>query len=303
MTLNNRAPRQLTRSVWLVLAALQIGCTEKTSPPVLALEAHRDFGYTVGSLVEHRIVVDLPPSATADPKLLPGPGPVNDWLDLRKVQWSMPRDDRLQIDLTYQILRGVKSPEPAAIPSLTVSVRQDDAITELHTPEWPFTLMPVIPPGIPDEKLEIRGMRLLPATAGSIEKWALAGSLLAAAACAVLIAVRRGLLPVLSPPPPFTAALRELARPNFSLNPAERYTAALKRIHRAIDETAGSVVFPGSLAAFLERHPAFQPLRSEFDQFFRASQRHFFAAADHDTDWQTLVEFCRRCARAERGPR
>ncbi len=307
MTRNDHAPRRIAWPTLLVLAGLQLGCTEKAAPPVVTLEARRDFGYTVGSLIEHRIVVDLPASAAVDSKLLPSPGPVNDWLDLRSVRWSMPRDDRLQIDLNYLILRGVKSPEPTAIPALTVSVRQGDAIDELHTPEWPFTLMPVIPPGIPDEKLEIRSMRMLPAATGSAQQWALAGSLLAAAACAVLIALRRGLFPALRSPDPFTAALRELARPNFSLSPAERYTAALKRIHRAIDETAGAAVFPASLVSFLERHPAFKPLRTEFEQFYRTSQRHFFATTDRDrggeTEWQALVEFCRRCARAERGPR
>lgn len=304
---NDRAVQLFRSSVWLVLVGLQVACTEKTSSPVVALEAGRDFGYTVGSLVDHRIVVDLPPNTSVDPKLLPSPGPVNDWLDLRTLHWSMPRDDRLQIDLTYLILRGVKSPEPTAIPALTLSVRHGDAISELHAPDWPFTLMPVIPPGIPDEKLEIRGMRSRPAASGSGEQWALAGSLFAAAACAFLVAWRRGLFPALGSPAPFTAALRELGHPSFALNPAERYTAALKRIHRAIDQTAGSAVFPASLAAFLDRHPAFTPLRAEFEQFFRASQRHFFATTDGDrggdAEWQALVDFCRRCARAERGPR
>lgn len=290
-----------------ILAAAQFGCTEKTSSPVVTLVPARDFGYTVGSLVEHRIVIELPPNASVDPKLLPSPGPVNDWLDLRTLRWRMPGDRRLHIDLGYLILKGAKEPEPVAIPPLTLGIRQGDAVTELQTPEWPFTLMPVIPPGIPDEKLEIRGMAALPASAGFPEVWMLSTSLLAAAACGFLIALRRGLFPALASPPPFTAAERELGKPDFSRSPAERYAAALKRLHRAIDTTAGETVFAAALPPFLDRHQAFRPLRAEFEQFFLASERHFFAGAEIGADAEerrkALVEFCRSCARAERGLR
>lgn len=92
------------------------------------------------------------------------------------------------------------------------------------------------------------------------------------------------------------------------MNPAERYAVGLKRIHRAIDETSGSTVFPATLPQFLDQHPAYRPLRGEFEQFFHSSERHFFAAAESDRSneearWDTLADFCRRCARAERGPR
>lgn len=306
MRLTERRDSWLAAALWLLLGALQFGCAEKTSAPVVTLEARRDFGYTVGGVVEHRVIVDLPPHASVDPQLLPGPGPVNDWLDLRSVRWSMPRDDRLQLDLAYLILKGVKTPEPTAIPPLSIGIRRDGGITQVPTPEWPFTLMPVIPPGITDEKLEIRGMRSLPSAAMRSEPWVLGGSVLGAAACAMLIALRRGLLPLLGPPPPFTAALRDIARLSAALPPTERYAASLKRIHRAIDETAGATVFPATLHQFLDRHPAYQPLRCEFEQFFRSSERHFFAVEGDRIDAaapQGLADFCRRCARVERGPR
>lgn len=303
----NRLGRILLPNLALALIALQQGCSGRDSAPTVKLEARRDFGYTVGSLVEHRVTVDLPPSASVDPNLLPGPGPVNDWLDLRSVRWSTAADDRLTLDLTYLILRGTKSPEPVAIPSLTLSLRHGDGVTELQTPEWAFTLMPVIPPGLADEKIEVRGMHRLPASSVATERWVLTLALLGAGVCAFLIALRRGVFPSLAPPPPFTAALREFGRPRFSMSPAERYTAGLQRIHRAIDQTAGIAVFPANVPEFLEHHPAFRPLRAEFEQFFETSQRHFFAAAGTETGgetgWQQLVEFCRRCARAERGLR
>lgn len=294
-------------TLFLALAGLELGCTEKASAPIIQLEARRDFGYTVGSIVEHRILIDLPPGALVDPHVLPSPGPVNDWLDLRTIRWSMPNDKCLQLDLAYLILKGVRSPEPTAIPPLTFSIRLADTLTELRTPEWPFTLMPIIPPGIADENLAIRGMLSLPHRSVRSEILALTGLLLAAAVCAFLIALRRGLLPLFAPPQPFTAALREFGRPSPSSNQADRYAAGLKRIHQAIDETDGSVVFPTALTQFLDRHPAFRPLRAEFEQFFQCSQRHFFASVERAVaageDWHALADFCRRCAQAERSPR
>lgn len=291
----------------VLLAAFPLGCTEQTAPPKVRLDAPRDFGYTVGSIVEHRVVVELPPDASVDPKLLPQPGPVNDWLDLRTIRWSLPDEKRLQLDLGYLILKGVKTPEPTAIPPLTLPIRRGDGIAELRTPDWPFTLMPVIPPGIADENVDIRGMAGLPRRPAGAGPWILTGSLLGVAVCALLIAVRRGLFPRLGAAPPFTAALRELGRHDRSRRETDRYAAGLKRIHRAIDETAGSAVFPPTLGIFLDGHPAFQPLRPEFERFFQDSQRYFFAAAKNEPsiadDWQRLVDFCRRCARAERGIR
>lgn len=298
----------LVPALWLLLGAFESGCSEKRSEPVVTLEARRDFGYTVGSIVEHRIIVDLAPNLSVDPKLLPGQGPVNDWLDLRTVRWSMPADDQLRLDVGYLILKGVKMPEPTAIPPLSLRIRHGDAVLELHSPEWPFTLMPVIPPDIPEEHVEIRGMRELETLGTATDLWLLVGSLLAATACLFLIALRRGLFPALVAPPPFTAALRELERPSFSLSPAERYVPALKRIHRAIDETAGTIVFSGTLAHFLGHHSAFRSLRSDFEQFFQISEQHFFASvesvhneAEQARRWHSLVDFCRRCARCERG--
>ncbi len=293
---------------WLLLGCLQFGCSEKTAAPVVVLVAPRDFGYTVGTVVEHRIIVDLPPDATVDPNLLPSPGPVGDWLDLRTVRWSMPTEHRLQLDLGYLILRGVKAPEPAVVPALPVRIRQRDTVTELHAPEWSFTLMPVIPPGIPDEQLVVRGMHAPDRPSTEAAVWAMVASLSAAAACLLLIALRRGWFPALAAPPPFTAALREIERPRFSLRPDDRDAQALKRIHRAIDETAGWTVFPTGLPVFLEQNPAFRPLRKEFEQFFQISERLFFASSDgqgtaQTEHWPSLLDFCRRCSRSERGIR
>ncbi|MBM4200399.1 MAG: hypothetical protein FJ189_03845, partial [Gammaproteobacteria bacterium] len=76
------------RSIALALcltgsAALQA----ETAAPHVELQASRDFGYTMGSLIEHRIRLWLPDGAEFLSPLLPSPGAVNDWLDLRTIRW------------------------------------------------------------------------------------------------------------------------------------------------------------------------------------------------------------------------
>lgn len=289
------------------LVTLFIGCAEDASNPVIELQARRDFGYTVGSLIEHHVKIELPAGTRVDPKLLPAPGPVSDSLDLRTIEWSQPDQSRLELRLSYLVLQGVKGPESSVIPPLKFSVRRGDGLAELQTPEWSFALMPVIPPGIPDEKIELRPMHETPAVPAGAGPWLFVCGLLSAGIFAFLIALRRGLFPALAEPPPFTAALRALTRPSFALNATQRYELALKRLHRAIDETAGATVLAVDLPAFLERHPAFGVVREQFADFFDVSQRHFFGSPDptpiSDTQHRDLLEFCRRCARIERGPR
>lgn len=289
------------------LAALFTGCTEDASNPVVELEARRNFGYTVGSLIEHQVKIELPAGTRVDPKLLPSSGPVTDALDLRAIEWSQPDQNRLELRLRYLILQGVKGPESSTIPPLKFSVRRGDGLTELQTPEWSFALMPVIPPGIPDEKVELRPMHEIPAVLAGAGPWLFVCGLLGAGLCAFLIALQRGLFPALAAPPPFTAALRALTRPSFVLNATQRYDLALKRVHRAIDETAGATVLAVDLPAFLERHPGFGVVREQFVNFFDVSQRHFFGSPDptpiSDAQHRDLLEFCRRCARIERGLR
>lgn len=307
MSMRSRVRRGLRSIGAFALVALFTGCAEDASNPVVELQARRNFGYTVGSLIEHHVKVELPAGTQVDPKLLPGPGPVTDSLDLRTIEWSQPDQRRLELRLSYLILQGVKGPESSIIPPLKFSVRRGDGLAELQTPEWSFALMPVIPPGIPDEKIELRPMHETPAVTAGAGPWLLICGSLSAGICAFLIALQRGLFPAFAKPPPFTAALRTLTKPSFTSNAAQRYDLALKRLHRAIDETAGATVLAVDLPAFLQRHPAFGVVREQFAKFFDVSQRHFFGAPAptpiSDAQYRDLLEFCRRCARIERGPR
>jgi len=273
--------------------------------PRVELQVDRDFGYTIGSIIEQRLIVDLPRGASLEADTLPTPGPVNEWLDLRAIRWQERTDQRWELAVAYLVLKGVRNPEPASIPPLVLGLRQGTATAQLQTPEWPFTLMPVIPPAIPDEKVAIRGPLPAPSFSLRTQAVAMAACLLGAAAGAAVAAVRLGLLPWFRENRPFARTFREVRKLSRRAKEETGYAAALQLVHQAIDETLGCAVFPALIGEFFARKPAFLSLRTEFESFFLSSQRYFFDTGipDRALDerWRELEDFCRCCAKAERG--
>jgi mxaA protein len=295
------------RSLALILCLAGTGMLQAQPAvgPRIELQAARNFGYTMGSLIEHRVRLWLPDGAELLSPRLPSPGAVNDWLDLRTIRWERESGHIVRIDVTYQVFKGVREPETVVIPPLALAYRAADGHeAEIQTPEWPFGLSPLIPPATPDEKVTIRRdaqERKFP-TEPAFYRWV--AFLTAAALGALALAFRFGLIPTFGRQRPFAHAYRSLSRLSAIAKPDARYDAALRLVHAALAQTHGTPVFPAMLERFLIAHPAFAPLRPEFEQFLLSSQRHFFDPSTTDADlrtrWQALENFCRRCARAER---
>lgn len=84
---------------------------------------------------------------------------------------------------------------------------------------------------------------------------------------------------------------------------------AVSIVHQAINRTAGMSVFNDNTHAFLQQHPKFSPLESEFSIFFGLSRQVYFEPSFQVEDelgtaknpqlW--LVQFTRRCRDCERG--
>jgi mxaA protein len=98
---------------------------------------------------------------------------------------------------------------------------------------------------------------------------------------------------------PFARARRDINK----LNEADS-SAALRRLHRAFDETAGVSIFPQHLAEFFTRHPAFGDLQTDTQKFFTNSRLAFFSKhteSDNSITKKWLLDFCERCRDRERG--
>ena len=94
--------------------------------------------------------------------------------------------------------------------------------------------------------------------------------------------------------------LREAQRRGALTDSADGCLLASRRLHAALNATAGRVVFADEVDSFVAASPRFAPLREELARFFSRSREGFFAAAPRaDLNW--LLDVARALRDAERG--
>ncbi|HYE34608.1 hypothetical protein [Methylocaldum sp.] len=276
------------------------------SAPRIQLSAPRNFGYVMGDLVDYDALITVPNCYALETEYLPKPGAVSEWLDIRTVNWTKTTDERAvhyRLRLTYQAFKGVREPEKLTIPALPIRFRGQEPL-EVQTPPWDIMIAPIIPPGVADEKVEIRDSTVpepLPIQPRLLRLIAYLGGILVVL---LLLAWRYGKLPFASSARPFAHALRDLKKLSRKPADADAYRTAVKALHRALDDTAGFRLFAAELETFLANRPAFTELRDELNHFFALSRKVFFTVPDvpipADYPLTRLETLCRRCAAAER---
>lgn len=296
--------RIVSRFSPLVLAAV-LSTAVAAEPDIRAeLSAPRDFGYVMGDLIEHSIEVSVPKGYVLETEFLPKPGAFDEWLDVRAVDWREDRNGdtgRYRIRVTYHLFKGVRNSEKAGIPPLPIRFRGPQPL-EVKAPAWEFTVIPIIPPQLDDERIGLRGplpAPLAPTQEHRARLFGYGGGMLAAGA--VLVWLRHARMRHAAP---FARALVDVKALLHGAPGPDRYRDAVRRLHRALDETAGHTVFADQVDAFLARHPAFSGLRDELAHFFALSQCLFFlepaAAPPPEYPARRLQDFCRRGAEMER---
>lgn len=290
-----------------ISALLLLACPQAPAAlpaPRVDLSAPRDYAYTMGDLIEHSLSVTVPRSYALETSFLPQPGVLDEWLEVRSVDWrAEPEGEgiRYRIRIAYQLFKGVRSVESAAVPAVPLRFSGPEPL-EIKAPEWPFTVTPLIPPNQSDESVAIRDESPPEPLAMNTHwrrLWAcLSGAALLAGGLGWYAWGGRG------QPRPFQRARRAL-KP-WLRGPAspESYRAAARILHQALDETAGHTVFAGELSGFCAERPAFAALRDDLADFFGLSERLFFTAPDApipaDYPATRFAELCRRCVAAER---
>jgi len=100
---------------------------------------------------------------------------------------------------------------------------------------------------------------------------------------------------------PFGRAWKALSALPAQPDAAQR-RAAFERVHAALNETAGEVLFEPGVDRFITLRPRFAPMREDLVRFFAVSRAEFFAGgSDGSVDARWLLAFCRRCRDLERG--
>ena len=264
----------------------------------------RAFGYTVGDMVSRRIALQVPAGLTLDESSLPRAGTRGRALELQRVVlhtslFGVP--EALQLD--YQVFHAPREVRVLEMPA--IELRFDGSLRPqtLRIDAWPVTVEPLVPVDAPTREGlgELRPDREPPPIDTGAARTRLA---LEAAAMLLLLGYLANVYLVLpwsaQRRRPFGRAWRQLSALPAQPDAAQR-RAAFERVHAALNETGGEVLFEPGLHRFIASHPRFAPLRDEFARFFAVSRSEFFAGKSDAADVNWLRAFSRRCRDVERG--
>jgi len=287
-------------------ALLLLATHVAAAPDVLSARSDepRVFGYAVGDVVSRRIELRVPPGLTLAEDSLPRAGVRGRALELQRVVLRKSLagvPEALQLD--YQVFLAPRQLRVLEMPPIELRFDGSPRPQTLRIDAWPVSVGPLAPDEpSPREGLgELRPDRAPPPldTAAVRTRLAVEGGvvllLLAYLAHVYLVlpwsAGRRR---------PFGRAWSALHGLPAQPEAAQR-RAAFERVHAALNETAGEVLFEPGLDRFIRLRPRFAPLRDELARFFAASRGEFFAGGGGAADARWLVDFCRRCRDVERG--
>lgn len=275
------------------------------SVPSIETDEPRAFGYQVGDLVQRRVVLHLPEGWSLDADSIPKPGARGQPLELRRIERREQREAggvRHELSLHYQVFFAPTAVRTFEMPPFRLALRGPAREEALRVEAWPVTVAPLVPVEVsprtglgelrPDRPPPLRD---LAAVQRRLAVWAGLALLLAAA----LAALHVGLPWYARRHRPFGQAWPALKRLAPAADDAQ-WRAACRRLHEALDRSAGEVVFERTLERFVAARPAFAPLHDELRRFLQLSHREFFAGAPRAADdarW--LVGLARRCRDAE----
>lgn len=266
----------------------------------------RAFGYTIGDEIRHELHLSLAGGYRLNRETLPDAGRLNRWLEIARADMETQFGERRvhhRIIIDYQIFNAPKALTAVTIPQLDFMVTDGATEIPVFLPEWTFTIAPITSPQA-HQTLTLQSDRVPEAMPTRNRGLRLLLSVLLLAGVLGYVAYRRILLPRLRRSRyPFSRALSELKELQRVGASAENYRLALRSFHRAVNTTAGEVVFPGNLQGFLSSRSDFAALSADLQALFQRSQQVFFddaQIAQSDAAMKDIVDLCRRCRTVER---
>ncbi|MEJ8853670.1 hypothetical protein WKW79_03775 [Variovorax robiniae] len=267
----------------------------------------RAFGYQVGDTVSRTVTVDQPDGLVLDEASVPRPGARGNALELRSVERSSSGQSggrRLEIRLAYQVFLSPPEPRTLEMPSFTLRFKGEPRAQELRIDSWPVTVSPLVPVDVSSRHGlgDLRPDAPPPLIDNRFGRYRLI-----AYGCAALLLLAWLAHVYIGLPwwgrahRPFTMAWRTL-RGLTPASPDAQWREAYQRLHAALNQSMGEVVFEQGIDRFVGARPRFAHLRDDLATFFAQSRTEFFGAGGADKGDRTwLIDFCRRCRDAERG--
>lgn len=252
----------------------------------------RPFGYVLGDVVTQRIALEHEGESLDLPEL-PALERTGNWFERRNARIEQDAAGQRWLALDYQVINVPEELRAIELPALDLVTTREGR--HIVAQAQPLTVAPITPTVVLARAglEEMRPDAPAPHIATAPLERRLHGALYVAG---ILIALWLAL-----------AALRQwrarrrlpFSRAAIEMRRLERGSLPVwRRLHRALDETAGQVVRGHDLAPLLLHAPWLKPMEGELKQFFDASQTRFFA--DRPTEGVEPVTLCSRAARLER---
>lgn len=269
----------------------------------------RPFGYVIGDVLERAITAEVADRYVLERASLPRSGRLDAWLEswppsIAASTWL--GRTHYRIKLAYQIVGSSERVTTIALPEVRLVFTGDGASISETLPDWPITAGPLTPTHVLGRASleEIRPDRAPARISTRPPAVRLALYATTAGLLLLYLGYRRFGLSWPGRPGPFARALRDVRSLALGEHGAPTHRTALRRVHRAFDETAGRTLFAGELSGFFESHPRFTGVRDAIERFFETSRQEFFDdGRAGDTNLTELVALCRECRRRERGGR
>lgn len=270
----------------------------------------RPYGYTIGDLIRHELIVQPGAQQTLDPRSVPSTGPVNRWLELRRVDVLERSERRIRIGLEYQVFYAPLTVKNLVLPGFTLQFQGSGKSTSSEVPAWNFSMAPIHGLAVLDsaaaEPVRADVWPLPPDPAAP--RWRMIASLVTATTALLVFAYLRGLIGVDPRGRAFRDAHRALQQLRRQGSGRDILKEGFSTVHRAFDRKLGAPLFAERLPEFFQTNPQFLGLTAEIEGFFAASYGLFFGAGDDASRGQSpapygidrLQALCLACLRAER---
>jgi mxaA protein len=293
---------------WMVLLVLSFSTVARADFPLSVLDIvnPRPFGHVIGDVLRREITVQPPSHYEMDRASLPPAGPLDDWIEARPAvveKSSMLGRVRYRITLTYQIMGSPESVISLSLPEVTLVFRRAQQQVTTTMPDWPVTLAPLAPENVP-ARAGLPEMRpdqppsLIPTRPLEIR---LGGYAALFALTLLYLGYRQFGWLNFAGAGPFARAYRDLKNIAKQNRDASGLQSAMRRVHRAFDETAGRTMFAGRLEEFFSSHARFSGVRDSIELFFDRSRHEFFGASTAGRmSIDDVIMLCRECYRCER---
>jgi mxaA protein len=265
-----------------------------TSPAANAIvQQPRTFGYFLGDVVTQRVLLELD-RKQFEPEALPRVERVGVWFERRPSRIvTSSEDGRRWLILQYQIMNAPRELQRIELPALTIA--QNGSERTLVIPAVSISVSPLTSAIATDNLLQnLRPDRDPP----QIPTYALWWRTLAlAAACAIVLALWVAWIAWRNwsarTDQPFGRAWEQVRHLN---NEAPE---AWQALHRAFDQTAGSVIQASTLARLFSRAPHIAPLSERIERFYVQSSELFFGRG-LPANALSVRELCRDLRQLER---